>query len=163
MRLFVEKEYPVSLPQQSVGQAGRIIGWVISVFITLCAFGFYYAHQAWSTGFFTASFTTGLAVLLYVSVLYLAVNSTAKLLTNRKSAVITVELIGAFLTGIATLALFIVFPFNCAHVGDVLPTPLQPLLGWVTNDIGKIAYGLAVLGSIVAIIADSARLVTARD
>ncbi len=151
------------LSKQTTNIVGRIIGWIVSVFLTLCAFGFYYAHQAWSTGFFTASFTTGLAVLLYVSVLYLVVNATAKLLTDRKGIVIAVELLGAVLTGFATIALFIVFPFNFAHVADVLPSLLRPLLSWVTNDIGRIVYGVAVFGSIIAIIADSARLITVRD
>ena len=153
----------MSLTQPNPALGGRLIGWIIGIFLTLCGVGFYYAHQAWSTGFFTASFSTELAVLLYVSVLYTGVNATAKLLTDRKITLIAIELIGAFLTGIATLALFIVFPFNFAHVGDVLPGLLRPLLGWVTNDIGRIAYGLAVFGSIVAIIADGARLVTARN
>ena len=97
----------MSLSQQSTNIAGRIIGWIISIILTLCGLGFYYAHQAWSTGFFTASFSTELAVLLYVSVFYVAVNATAKLLTDRKSTVLAVELIGAFLTSIATLALFV--------------------------------------------------------
>ena len=152
----------MSVSTKTTNLAGRIIGWIISVFLTLLAFGFYYAHQAWSTGFFTASFSTGLAVLLYVSVLYLAVNATAKLLTDQKRIVITVELIGAILTGLATLSLFVVFPFSFAHVGDVLPSLIRPLLSWITNDIGRIAYGLGVFGSIVAIIADSARLITGR-
>jgi hypothetical protein len=148
---------------QITNLAGRIIGWGIGVFLAMCAFGFYYAHQAWSTGFFTPSFTTELAVLLYVSVLYLAVNATAKLLIDRNRTLISIELIGACLTGIATLALFIVFPVNFAHVGDVLPSLLRPLLSWVTNDIGRFAYGLAVFGSLVAIVADGIRLVTARN
>ena len=56
-----------------------------------------------------------------------------------------------------------VFPFNFAHVSDVLPSLLRPLLGWVTNDIGKILYGVAVFGSFIAIIVDSAKLITARN
>ena len=153
----------MSLTQPNPAIAGRIIGWIIAVILTLCAFGFYYAHQAWSTGFFTASFSTGLAVLLYVSILYLIVNSTAKLLTNRKGTLAMIELLGALLTGIATLCLFVVFPFNFAHVSDVLPSLLRPLLGWVTNDIGRILYGVAVFGSVIAIIVDSAKLITARN
>ena len=153
----------MSLRQPNPAIAERIIGWIIAVILTLCAFGFYYAHQAWSTGFFTASFSTGLAVLLYVSILYLIVNSTAKLLTNRKGTLAMIELLGALLTGIATLCLFVVFPFNFAHVSDVLPSLLRPLLGWVTNDIGRILYGVAVFGSVIAIIVDSAKLITARN
>jgi hypothetical protein len=143
--------------------AGRIIGWTISVILTLCAFGFYYAHQTWSTGFFTTGFSSGLAILLYVSVLYLIVNATAKLVTGRQSTLALIELVGALLTGIATVCLFVVFPFNFAHVGDVLPNQLQFLLSWVTNDIGRILYGVAVLGSVIAILVDSAKLMTARN
>ncbi|HEX7586770.1 MAG TPA: hypothetical protein VF478_00490 [Anaerolineae bacterium] len=151
----------ISNPNPAV--AGRIVGWIIAVILTLCAFGFYYAHQVRATGFFTAGFTAELAVLLYVSILYLIVNATAKLLTDRKGSLAMVELLGALLTGFATLCLFVVFPFNFAHVGDVLPSLLQPLLRWVTNDIGRILYAVAVFGSVIAIIVDSAKLLTARN
>jgi hypothetical protein len=148
---------------QSTRIAGRIIGWIISIVLTLCGFGFYYAHQAWSTGFFRASFSTELAVLLYVSVLYVAVNATAKLLTDQKTTLAMIELLGALLTGVTSLALFVIFPLNFAHVGDVLPSLLQPLLSWVSNDVGRFVYGVAVFGSIIAIIVDSAKLLTAHN
>jgi hypothetical protein len=91
------------------------------------------------------------------------VNATAKLLTDRKGTLAMVELLGALLTGVATLCLFVVFPFNFAHLGDVLPSLLQPLLRWVTNDIGRILYAVAVFGSVIAIIVDSAKILTARN
>ena len=143
--------------------AGRIIGWFIAVVLMLCGLGFYYAHQAWSTGFFTPNFTGELAVLLYVSILYVAINATARLLTDRKSTLTMIELLGALLTGITTLCLFVAFPFNFAHVGDVLPGLIQPLLRWVTNDVGRILCAVAVFGSAIAIIVDSAKLVRARN
>ena len=139
------------------------MGWIVGVIVTLCAFVFYYAHQVQATGFFTDGFTTELAVLLYVSILYLIVNATAKLLTDRQSTLAMVELLGALLTGVATLCLFMVFPFNFAHVGDVLPSLVQPLLKWITNDVGRILYAVAVFGSVIAIIVDSAKLVTGRN
>lgn len=133
-----------------------------SIIATFLIGGFYIAHQAWSTGFFTADFTILLATAFYASVFYVIVNSAAKVLIARKDVVILIELIGAVLfMGVAAWVYF-VFPFNFAHLADVVPVQAQFALTWITNDIGRIIVDIALFGSIIAVIIDSARLAWAR-
>jgi hypothetical protein len=44
--------------------------------------------------------------------------------------------------------LFIVFPFNFAHLGDLLPSSLQFLLSWIPNYLGRIILLLVGLGGL---------------
>ncbi len=55
--------------------------------------------------------------------------------------------------------IFVAFPLNFAHVADVVPTPFQFILSWITNDIGRIIVALALLASVIAVAVDSVKLV----
>ena len=148
-----------------VGYA-KLANVVATTFFTALVFGFYMAHYAWSTGFFTSGFTPALATLFFLSVLYVIVNSVAKAVTARKDVVALVELIGAVLFLAVAAWFFAAFPLNFAHVADVLPVPVQFLLTWLTNDIGRILVALVLLAAAIAFVVDVVKFswrVTARQ
>jgi hypothetical protein len=132
---------------------------VATTFFTTLVFGFYMAHYAWSTGFFTSGFTPLLAVLFFASVLYVIVNTTAKAITARKDIVALVELVGAVLFLTVAAWIFVAFPFNFTHIADVVPVPLQFVLSWLTNDIGRIIVALVLLAAVITVAVDSVKLV----
>jgi hypothetical protein len=127
-------------------------------FFTVLVFGFYMAHYAWSTGFFTSAFTPVLAVLFFASVLYVMVNTSAKAITPRKDTLALIELVGAVLFVVVAAWIFEVFPLNFTHVADVIPTPFQFLLSWLTNDIGRILVALVLLAAVIAFAVDAVKL-----
>jgi hypothetical protein len=137
----------------------RLADVVATTFFTALVFGFYMAHYAWSTGFFTPAFTPLLASLFFASVLYVIVNSTVKAITPRKDVVALVELIGAALFVAVAEWLFVAFPLNFTHVADVVPSPFRFALSWLTNDIGRIIVVFTLLAAVIVMIVDLAKLV----
>jgi len=132
---------------------------VATAFVTTLIFGFYMAHYAWSTGFFTSAFTPSLAFPFFASVLYVLVNTTFKVATPRKDVVALVEMVGALLFVTVAAWVFIAFPLDFAHVADVIPAPFQFLLSWLTNDIGRILVALVLLAGVIALAVDSIKFV----
>jgi hypothetical protein len=131
---------------------------VATAFFTALVFGFYMAHYAWSTGFFTSAFTPVLAVLFFVSVLYVIVNTSTKAITPRRDVRALIELVGAVLFLVVAAWIFEAFPLNFNHVADVLPTPFQFMLSWLTNDIGRILAALVLLAAVIAFAVDAVKL-----
>jgi len=109
--------------------------------------GFFLSHQFWSTGFFTSAFGNIETILLYsalVSGLVPVVLGTLRL--NRKIELEYLLLTATFWTGAAEW-FFLVFPFDFSHLAAVVPGQLSFLLGWITNDIGRILLGVSLIGS----------------
>lgn len=131
---------------------------VATAFFTTLVFSFYMAHYAWSSGFFTSAFTPLLAVLFFASVLYQFVTAISKAITPRKDVVALVELIGAALFATVAAWIFVAFPLNFSHLTDIVPTPIQFLLSWINNDIGRILVALALVGSVITLAVYSAKL-----
>ena len=132
---------------------------VATTVVTILIFGFYMAHYAWSTGFFTSGFTPLLATLFFASVLYTLVNTTAKAITPRRDVLALIELVGAILFLTVAGWIFEAFPLNFTHVVDVVPGSVQFAFSWLTNDIGRIIVALVVLAGAIVVVVDSVRLV----
>jgi hypothetical protein len=126
-------------------RGGEIVGIVAIVLIAL----FFYAHQAWTTGFFTSAFGPIEAFFLYGSILISTAGPLARFLTGRRNISRLPELMASIFWIAGSVWLLISFPFNFAHFGDVLPDYLQFLVSWITNDIAKIVLALGTLGGIV--------------
>jgi hypothetical protein len=134
------------------------VGELVVTTIVACAIaGFYAAHLVWSTGFFTSAFTP-IAAIFFVSIFWTVVNAGSKAVTPRKDLLALVEFIGATLFVGVTAWLYAVFPFNFSHLADVVPTQLQFLLSWITNDIGRILVGLILVASIIALAVSAVKL-----
>ena len=113
--------------------------------IALVAF-FFYAHQAGSTGFFTDSFGSTEAFFLYGSILTGMVGPLARIVIGRRNIARLPEIAVAGFWIAGSIWLIMVFPFNFAYFGDVLPEPLRVLTDWVTNDIARVLFVLGTLG-----------------
>ena len=126
----------------------RVVSIAIVVFGVLIVL-YFVAHQTWSTGFFTATFSTLEMLLLYGSLIYWIVAS-ALLLFGRKNLSRDFDVFGGLIfvtVGIAWL--FVVFPFEFTYFADVLPDFLRFLVQWISNDIARV---LMVLGIIVTLV-----------
>ena len=120
--------------------------WPVFVGVALVA-GFFIAHQALSTGFFTSDFGLTGSVLLYGTLLTGLVPATVGSMNlARKTELETMILTAVFWT-VATAWFFFAFPFNFAHVTAVVPSQLSFLLSWITNDIGRALLGIALVGA----------------
>ena len=127
-------------------RGGEIVGIVA---IVLVAF-FFYAHQAWSTGFFTSSFGITEAFFLYGSILIGTVGPLARFVTGRRNKSRPPELIASVFWIVASAwFLMVVFPFNFAHFADIVPDLLRFLVSWITNDIARLLIAIGMVGGIV--------------
>ena len=126
-------------------RGGEIVGVAAIVLVAL----FFYAHQAWSTGFFTSSFGPTEAFFLYGSILIGTVGPLTRFITGRRNVSRPPELIASVFWIVGSAWLLISFPFNFAHFGDVLPGFIQFLVSWITNDIARVLFALGTLGGVV--------------
>ncbi|HDP96477.1 MAG TPA: hypothetical protein ENN25_02155 [Euryarchaeota archaeon] len=126
---------------------GQVVGMVFIVIFV----AFFVKHQTDSTGFFTSEFGTAEAIVFYAAALFGLVTGSAKIVFGRKNRVRPIELIGNILWIVVSVWMLVVFPFDFAHLADVLPEYLQPLLDWVSNDIGRILVVLGTIGGFIAL------------
>lgn len=115
--------------------------------VSLMTLYFIYS-QLLRTGFFTPSFGSTEIFLFYAPVPLGIAVSVIRMVTGRRNPARPLETLNAITMAAAGLWLLIVFPFNFAHLGDLLPSPLQVLLSWIPNYLGKIillVVGLAGL------------------
>lgn len=112
---------------------------------------FFVAHQAWSTGFFTSNFRVAEGILFYGALLTgLIPPVMGSLHLNKKTELITLLVTAIFWSGAAAW-LFFQFPFNFSQLTAVVPGPLRFLLDWITNGIGRILIGIALVGALAFI------------
>jgi len=136
-------------------RAGELVATTI---VACLSAGFYGAHLAWSTGFFTSEFTPVLASFFFISIFWMVINVASKAVTQRKGILALVEWTGTALFAGVTALLYVVFPFNFSHVADVVPAQLQFPFIWITNDIGKVLVGLILVASIIALAVSTIKL-----
>ncbi|MGF1505869.1 MAG: hypothetical protein ACFB51_12175 [Anaerolineae bacterium] len=120
----------------------------------LFVFGFFAAHQRMDTGFFTGEFGPFAMVCLYGPILAAMVPPIIRIVTGRRHPSLPLEAAANSLLALGSLWLVIVFPFDYAHLADVLPQSLQFVLGWITDGIGRFVLILQVIiGPISAVTA----------
>lgn len=107
--------------------------------------GFFWLHQAGGTGFFTAEFGPLSSLCLYGPIGVALLPPAVRALTGRRHPAYLPEAAANLSLALGTLWLLITFPFDFSHLGDVLPLSLRPLLGWVTDDLGRIPMFIQVI------------------
>jgi hypothetical protein len=133
------------IPKATRGGEGAVIIGIVLVIL------FFYAHQAWSTGFFTAGFGGFEAFLLYGSVFSSAVGPVTRSITGSRNSARLSEIFASTFWIISSALLLTSFPFNFAHVGDVVPEFLRFLASWITNDIAWALLAVGMAGGIAFI------------
>ncbi|HUI87352.1 MAG TPA: hypothetical protein VLX61_01380 [Anaerolineales bacterium] len=116
-------------------------------------FSFFADHQLTHTGFLSTKFGVVEMFCLYGPIPVSLVAPLVKVFTGRRNPARPFEAATNLSLAIGSFWLRIVFPFNFAHLADVLPGALRFAISWITNDIGKILLMLPVIvGPIVALL-----------
>jgi hypothetical protein len=109
------------------------------------------AHQIWSTGFFTAKFSTIEMIMLYGSwIAWIITSGLEGVLGQRLLSRLFDTFGGIIFIAVATAWLLVVFPFDFTYFANVLPDFLRFLVQWISNDI---AHVVMLLYTIVMLIA----------
>ena len=151
-----------SVLKKDVMTRSERIGEVASMVAVLLITAFFVYHQVNSTGFFTSKFGATEQALFYGAALFGLITGGARAILGRRSSVRPLEIAGGVLWIVASLWLYIVFPFNFAHLADTLPGFLRFTLSWITNDIGRALLILGILGGMVATIDPALRYTAVR-
>jgi len=130
--------------EKSGERSGAVFATIMIVLVTL----YFVYSQVLQTGFFTSTFGTLEMFLFYVPVpLGIGVN-VIRLATGRRNPARPLETLDALSIAFAGIWLFIVFPFNFAHLADLLPSFLQFILSWIPNYLGRAIVLIAGLGGL---------------
>lgn len=132
-------------------RAGVLLVLLGAVLIT----AFFAAHQAWSTGFFTSDFDL-LGIVLFYSALGLGLTYPLGVPVALNSHFgrkieIAYDISTALFWTITAAWLLFVFPLNFSQLNAVVPGPLKFLLAWITNDVGRVLLGVALVGALAFI------------
>jgi hypothetical protein len=125
-------------------RAGEGAGIIGTVLVAL----FFYAHQAWNTGFFTPAFGGFESFLFYGSIILGAAGPVARSATGSRNAARIPEIFACMFCVISSVFLLATFPFDFAHFGDVIPEFLRFLTGWLTNEIAWVLLLIATIGGL---------------
>ncbi|MGE5139228.1 MAG: hypothetical protein ACM3JD_07200 [Rudaea sp.] len=117
----------------------------------LALLAFFALHQLVNSGFFTARFGPWEMLALYGPILVSSIPPIARAIGGRRNSGRPFEVASNISLAIGSLWLVTVFPFDYAHLADVLPGPIQFVLSWISDDIARIVLTLQVIiGAIVA-------------
>lgn len=130
--------------------AGQRFGEVVSAFIMLLIMGFFVYHLVNNTGFFTSTFGSLEEIAFFGSMVISFLPPLARAAIGRRNPVRPLEAGVNILFAVASIFLLSVFPFNFAHFADALPAATRFMFFWLTNDIARIAFVLAIFGSLVS-------------
>jgi hypothetical protein len=120
------------------------------------------SSQIEKTGFFTSSFGVLEMVLFYLPVPLGIGVSLIKLLTGRKNPSRPLDALNAVAIAVACLWFFVVFPFDFAHLGDLLPFGLKVLVNWIPNFLVRAVLLIGALGSLINVFYTSMIYTTVR-
>lgn len=113
---------------------------------SILVFLYLVAHQIWSTGFFTVVFGPIEMFMLYGSWISWAITSGLEGVLGQRFLSRLFDTFGGIIfIVVATVWLFVIFPFEFAYFADVLPVFLRFLVQWISNDIAR---GLMILYAI---------------
>ncbi|MCK5343420.1 MAG: hypothetical protein KAR20_08445 [Candidatus Heimdallarchaeota archaeon] len=119
-----------------------IVGFVIVFLVIL----YFVAHQTGSTGFFSSKFNTLEMLLFYGSLLFGGFCTVLGPVRVRHRNLIRLgDMFFNITVTIATIWLFVVFPFEFEYFADVLPDFLRFLVQWISNDIARVVLVLGII------------------
>ena len=112
--------------------------------------GFFVDHHLTRTGFFTVKFGMLEMFCLYAPILISWIAPLVRFFGGRRNTARPFEAAMNLTLMIGSLWLWIVFPFNFAHLADVLPAVLRFAISWITDDIGRFVLILQVIIGLIA-------------
>jgi hypothetical protein len=140
MRTVVEKA-----DKEILSRSQRWTGLLI-VAGMLLLFGFLTVHQLTNTGFFTEKFGSLEMVCLYGPIAVSLIAPIVRAVGRRQNPSRPFDAATNLSLAVGSFWLWIVFPFDFAHLGDILPSMLRFVTSLITNDVGKILLVLQFIG-----------------
>lgn len=128
---------------------------VFSVFISFLVLLFFVENQVKGTGFFTSRFGPVEEALFYGTWFVGAAVSLARAGVGRRNPVRPFDAFYGALLVATSLVLLSVFPFDFAHLPDLLPRAVRPAFFWLTNPVGKIIFVLGAVGGFASMMYNS--------
>lgn len=125
------------------------VGEVFGVAVTFVIFLFLYENQLRGVAFFTSEFDLQAQFFFYAPLFTGMVLSLARAVYGHRNGIRPFDSLNAIFLAASAFWLLQVFPFDFAHLGDMFPPVTQFLFSWVTNDIGRLLFVLAGLGSLI--------------
>ena len=120
------------------------LGELFFIVCLVLLFMFLAHHQITDSGFFTSEFNALHMVCLYIP-LILGINAPlVRAWTGNRNTARPFDIFTSLILSLGSLILLITFPLDYSHLADTLPQPLQFILTWVTDDIGRIVLTLQV-------------------
>jgi len=129
-------------------KSGERAGEVFAIIAISLVTSYFVSSQIDKTGFFTSSFGNLETFLFYLPVPLGIAVCFIRLVTGRKNPARPLDSIDAAITGIACLWFFVVYPFDFAHLGDLLPSQIQFLADWIPNQLARVVFLIGGLGSL---------------
>lgn len=124
---------------------GEVFGLLVSILFLL----FFVENQTRATGFFTTKFGTVEELFFYGPWFLGFAASIANAAYGRKNAVRPLQAFRDGFTAISAFWLLSVFPFDFAHLPDLLPKAISWAFFWVGDDIGALVLLLIGVASVV--------------
>ncbi len=120
-------------------RVGEIVGVVISLIIV----AFFYENQVRGVAFFTEAFGPNEQLFFYGPLFTGIVLSIARAVYGRRNGIRPFDSLNMVFLAVSAFWLLSIFPFDFTHLKDLFPSAIQILIGWVTNDIGRLLFFLA--------------------
>ncbi|HVO77946.1 MAG TPA: hypothetical protein VMS79_03665 [Methanomassiliicoccales archaeon] len=127
---------------------GSLIGVVVSIFILY----FFASELIVNTGFFTPAFGTGDQILFFGGFVVGMIAPFTRFALGRRNVARIPDMIATASFIFIGIWFVITFPFDLSHLADILPSGLQFLLSWISNDLVKALLIIAVIVSAVVLV-----------
>jgi hypothetical protein len=150
-------QYPKRRENKEILSGPQRFGQSVSACVVLLILAFYLYHQFENTGFFTSSFVGWAEFAFYGSIVMSFLPPTARAIIGRRNSVRPLEAASNIFFAIASVYLLFVFPFNFAHFADALPVATRFLLSWLTNEIAKAVWVLAIVAVLISAVVNVAK------
>lgn len=138
------------------------VGEVVGVVITTIIFFFLYENQLRGAAFFTSSFGRSAQFFFYAPLFTGMVLSLARAAHGRRNAIRPLDALNELFLAFAAYWLLTNWPFDFRQFGGLFPTQIQVLFGWLTNDIGRFLFILAVVGATISFLYTAVLYVSVR-
>lgn len=130
---------------------GELFGVLVSVFIV----SFFVENQVRDTGFFTSLFGPVEQSLFYGTWAVGVAVSLARAAYGRRNPVRPLDAAYGLMLAATAVWLFEVFPFDFAHLTDLMPGSVRFLFSWVDDPIGYVILVLTAVGGFVSMLYNS--------
>ncbi len=127
-------------------RAGELFGVVFAIIVFL----FLYWNQLRGAAFFTASFGREAQFFFYAPLFTGMILSFGRAVYGRRNAIRPFDSLNMFFLSVAAFWLLSAFPFDFTRFGEMFPSSIQFVFGWLTNDIGRILLTLAGVVSFIS-------------